>query len=137
MPHALMSSVAYGGDASINKKSWFPVDLEAALNVLMAVETIGEAWQLGWRPASAPACPYYRILKYKLVGRASRNTRFRSIIPAAANSFSLCLMLAADHMPNWFQSNLPVTAFSSPTGTSFSSSRAIDTRLARFRRAFA
>ena len=75
-------------------------------------------------------------LKYKLVGRSCRKTRFRSIRPAAANSFSLCLMLAADHMPNCLQSNLPVTAFSSPNGTSFNSSLEMGIRLARFRRTF-
>src|SRR6478735_12628377 len=52
--------------------------------------------------------------------------RLRSIEPSAAICCKLCLMLAADHIPNCLQSNKPETAFSSPTGTSFNSSLDMD-----------
>ena len=67
-----------------------------------------------------------RALKYKLVSWGPRETRLRSIKPSAAICCKLCLMLAADHIPNCLQSNKPETAFSSPTGTSFKSSLDMD-----------
>jgi len=67
-------------------------------------------------------------LKYKLVGRSCRKTRFRSIRPAAAISLSLCFMLATGHMPWCFQSRRLVTAFSSPNGSTLSRSPAMGMR---------
>jgi len=67
-----------------------------------------------------------RDLKYKLISQGPHETRLRSIKPSAAICCKLCLMLAADHIPNCLQSNRPETAFSSPTGTSFKSSLDMD-----------
>src|SRR5882762_5084711 len=65
-------------------------------------------------PASKRRSPgQWRGLKYKFVSRVPQ-TRFRSIRPVDANSFSFCLTLAGDHMPKCLQSNGPATAFSSP-----------------------
>jgi hypothetical protein len=52
-------------------------------------------------PKSTPSANGFR-LKYKFVGRVFLITRLRSTEPWSAISFRLCLMLARDHMPNFF-----------------------------------